>query len=209
MRPRRDQRQWLAQAAREENVEITAEGGGDLVLDLTLIADGYTAFEHGLPIELHKDVIEFAARSKTYYTPTLIVGYGGPTLEVYFNNKGNYHDDAKLRRFTPEDEVDRWRRYQHIPDDEWHFLTISKGAAAIAGAGGLVTMGAHGNRQGQGAHWEMWGLQMGGLTPLQAIRASTALAAEKIGLEKDLGVLGPGMVADFLVLTANPLVDIH
>jgi imidazolonepropionase-like amidohydrolase len=46
-----------------------------------------------------------------------------------------------------------------------------------------------------------------GLTPAQAIVASTSRPAEALGL-KDVGVLAEGKVADFLVLNANPLDDI-
>jgi imidazolonepropionase-like amidohydrolase len=47
-----------------------------------------------------------------------------------------------------------------------------------------------------------------GITPAQAIVASTSRPAEALGL-KDVGVLGEGKVADFLVLNANPLDDIR
>ncbi len=209
MQPRRDQRQWLAQAAREHDVEITAEGGADWVMDMTMVLDGYSAVEHALPIEIHDDVVQLYARSATHYTPTLIVGYGGPTLEQYFHNKGDYHDNAKLRRYVPESGLDAWRHYQHIPDDEWHFLDVSKGAANVTHAGGLETLGAHGQLQGLGALWELWGLSMGGLSPLETIRAGTFNGALKLGLDRDLGSLESGKLADFIVLDDNPLTDIH
>ena len=47
-----------------------------------------------------------------------------------------------------------------------------------------------------------------GLTPAQAIVGATSRAAELVGL-KDLGTIAPGKSADFIVLTANPLDDIH
>lgn len=210
MQPRRDQRQWIIQAAREEGIMVTAEGGGDLVLDLTMVLDGYTAFEHSLPIApLYNDVIELVARSRVHYTPTLIVAYGGPTLENYFVSKSDIYNDPKLRRFTPEANLERFRRWEHIPDEEQHWLKVSQAAAAIAHAGGNVSLGAHGNRQGLGAHWELWGLQMGGLTNHQALRAGTLTGAEKIGYAQDLGSIEPGKLADFLVLHANPLDDIR
>jgi imidazolonepropionase-like amidohydrolase len=210
LQPTRIQRQYLAQAAREEGVRITAEGGADMYLDLSMVADGYTAFEHSLPVApLYRDVVEFNARVGTHYTPTLLVSYGGPTAEDYFYALDNHHDDAKLRRFVPEDVLDYHRRRQVIPEAEYHFTRVSQAAAAITKAGGKVTLGAHGQLQGLGAHWELWGLQMGGLSNHEALRAATRYPAEKLGMETELGSLGPGMAADFLVLDANPLENIR
>jgi hypothetical protein len=47
-----------------------------------------------------------------------------------------------------------------------------------------------------------------GLSPLEALKAATATAAEALGCERDLGVLAPGRLADVVVLDANPLENI-
>ena len=49
----------------------------------------------------------------------------------------------------------------------------------------------------------------GGMTPLQAIRAATISGAHYIGMDKDIGSLEPGKLADLLVLDANPLDNIR
>ena len=49
----------------------------------------------------------------------------------------------------------------------------------------------------------------GGMTPHDALRASTILAADKIGFLPDLGSIEAGKLADFIILDANPLEDIH
>src|SRR5262249_56584192 len=119
-------------------------------------------------------------------------------------------DDPKLRRFTPEDQLERWRKgWTYVPDEEWHFIGISQGAAKIAHAGGFVTLGAHGNRQGLGAQWELWGMQMGGLTTMEALREATYLPAKKIGFDRDIGSLGAGKLAGFLVVDAQPLEGLY
>ena len=42
---------------------------GELATDMTMATDGFTAFEHLLPLELEEDAVQFFARSGTYYPP--------------------------------------------------------------------------------------------------------------------------------------------
>ncbi len=214
--PRRSQRLYFAEACREEKMLLTAEGAGELQTDMTMALDGYTAFEHALPVRLYKDVVDLTAKSQTFYTPTLLVAYGGPWGEEYYWQTANAHDDPKLNRFVPHDLIDaKARRYPWIWPSEYHFPTVAEGAAAVLRAGGNVSLGAHGQLQGLGPHWELWamagegGKQGAAMTPMEALRASTILAADKLGFAPDLGSIESGKLADFVVLDANPLDDIH
>ena len=49
----------------------------------------------------------------------------------------------------------------------------------------------------------------GGLTPMEAIQSATLEPARMMGLEKDLGTIAPGKLADLVLLDANPLQDIR
>jgi imidazolonepropionase-like amidohydrolase len=176
-----------------------------------MILDGYTGVEHSLPVvPIYKDVIELEAQAKTTYTPTLIVSYGAEFGQFYWRQRMNIHNDPKVMRFTPHEQVDSVsRRRPLLFDEEYTFPLIAKGAADIFREGGHVALGSHGEQQGIGAHWEIWMLQSGGMTPWQTLYSATMHGAESIGLEKQLGSLEPGKLADLLVLNSNPLDDIH
>ncbi len=211
MQPRRIQRQWLAIAAAKQSLNITAEGGGDLKLDLSMVLDGYTGFEHSLGIvPIYKDVIELLAQAKTTYTPTLIVAYGGPFGQLSWRQRMDIHADPKVMRFTPHETVDargRWRTL--LLEDEYHFPLIAKGATEVMRRGGNVALGSHGEQQGIGAHWELWMLASGGMTPWETLHCATMLGAESIGLDKEVGSIEPGKLADLVVLNFNPLENIQ
>lgn len=207
----RNARQWLIMAAREKNIMPTTEGALDMKLDLTQIIDGYPGHEHSFPITpLYKDVVELVMQTGTFYTPTLLVSYGGPFAEDYFYTTTDVHNDAKLRRFFPHEELDKLtRRRQWFDKDEYVFKQHAEQAKKIVDAGGRVCIGGHGQLQGLGYHWELWAVQSGGMTPMQALRCATIFGAEAIGFQKDLGSLEAGKLADVLVLEKNPLESIH
>lgn len=215
--PRREQRLWFAQACRENKMLLTAEGAGELMTDMTMALDGYTAFEHSLPVEIYNDVVQLVAQSGTFYTPTLLVSYGGPWGELYFRQTMNPHDDPKLNRFVPHlSSLDPLGgRHPWIAPEQYHFPIVARGVAAVVRAGGNASLGAHGQLQGLGVHWEVWAMagensaNGTAMKPHEALRASTLAAANKIGFEPDLGSIEAGKLADLMVLDANPLEDIH
>jgi imidazolonepropionase-like amidohydrolase len=55
----------------------------------------------------------------------------------------------------------------------------------------------------------MWSFVKGGWTPLQALQAATVMPAKTLGMDRDLGSLEPGKLADLVVLDANPLENIR
>src|SRR5258706_14613273 len=70
-------------------------------------------------------------------------------------------------------------------------------------------VGSHRQLQGLGYHWELWGIQSGGLSTHDALRVATIYGAEAIGMDKDLGSLEAGKLADILVLDQDPLLNIR
>jgi imidazolonepropionase-like amidohydrolase/Tol biopolymer transport system component len=208
---RRDARQMIIKAARELQMEVVPEGGSLLYYNETMILDGHTTVEHSLPVpKLYKDVVTLFAKSRTGYTPTLIVDYGGLSGEFYWYQHTNVWENQRLLTFTPREIVDsRSRRRTMAPEDDFNHVLVAKGAKQVLDAGGSVQLGAHGQLQGLGAHWELWMLQQGGMTNLEAIRCATINGARALGLDEDIGSLEKGKLADLIVLDRNPLENIR
>ena len=205
-------RQFVEMAAREQHLMPTLEGGLDFKKNLTEAMDGYSGSEHTLPIApLYKDVIELYATAGITWTPTLIVQYGGPWAENYWYEHTDVLDDPKLNHFTPRDVVEKKasRRPGWWAPSQWSFPLFAAQAAKVVAAGGRVGMGSHGQLQGLGAQWEIWNIASGGMPRMDVLRVATIFGAEAIGLEKELGSLEPGKLADLQVLDKNPLDDIR
>ena len=136
---RRDARQMIIKAARELQMEVVPEGGSLLYYNETMILDGHTTVEHSLPVpHLYKDVVTLFAKSKSGYTPTLIVGYGGLSGEYYWYQHTNVWENEHLLTFTPREVVDaRSRRRTMAPDDDFNHVLIAKGAKQVLDAGGI------------------------------------------------------------------------
>lgn len=210
--PRREQRQQIMQAAREQKVNVVPEGGSNFFANMSMIFDGHTGVEHNIPVNpVYKDVLSLWKNSKTGYTPTLIVNYGGMNGEFEWYQKYNVWENETLLKYTPRYVVDtRSRHRTMVPEEEYkngHILT-SETVTALAKEGVKVNLGAHGQLQGLGAHWELWMLQQGGLSNHEALKAATINGAEYIGAAAEIGSLEKGKLADLIIMDKNPLEDI-
>ena len=57
--------------------------------------------------------------------------------------------------------------------------------------------------------WQFATMVERGMSPMDAIRSATSVAAEHMGLSADVGALAPGKVADLIAVRGNPLADIE
>lgn len=209
--PRREQRQQIIQAARELQMQVVPEGGSTFFHNMSMIADGHTGIEHNIPVvPVYKDVKSFWNASKTGYTPTLIVSYGSQSGENFWYDRTNVWEKEKLLNFIPRSIIDsRARRRTTSEFGDYGHIEVSKAVKKISDGGTKVNLGGHGQLQGLGSQWELWMLAQGGMSPLQAIRCATINGASYLGMDKEIGSLEVGKLADLIVMNENPLDDIR
>jgi imidazolonepropionase-like amidohydrolase len=150
------------------------------------LVGGVDTIEHG-PAELSDDLLELMLKSKVVFDPTL----------------GVFEQAAKgeMDHIYPKWVGERARRW------------MDGRAAMVRAARDLgipISMGTDSGpppRGGRNAA-ELESLVTAGLSPLEAIRAGTWGSATALGIQEQVGTLKAGMLADILVLGADPLADI-
>jgi imidazolonepropionase-like amidohydrolase len=147
---------------------------------------GVESIEHG--IWLDEEVIEAMKERNTFLVPTLVAPVW--VLRREERNPGSVLPQAV--RKTKE------------------VINIHHGSFRQAVESGVrIAMGTDSGVGEHGSNAEELALMVeGGMTPMQAIVASTKTAAECIHAEKDIGTLEPGKLADLLLVDGNPLDDI-
>jgi len=208
--PRREQRQQVAEAARQENMLVVAEGGSLFGMDMALVADGNSTLEHNIPLEIfYDDVVQMFSQSDTNYTPTLVVSYGGLAGDPYWRQATNVWENPLLVHTPPTVLAAATARRITAPESNFVDDDNAREAKKLADAGVKVAIGAHGQQAGIGSHWELWSFVRGGMSPVEALAAGTIESARSLGMDTDIGSLEAGKLADLLVLDADPSADIR
>jgi imidazolonepropionase-like amidohydrolase len=209
--PRRDQRQQVVAAAIAEDIAVVAEGASLFTQDITLIADGNTSLEHNFPqAVLYEDVVSFFAQTKVAYNPTLVVTYGGLAGDPYWRLNTDVWTHPILSRHVPPHILQPANvRRTKAPEEDFVDQASAREAKKLLDRGVLVSIGAHGQEEGMGSHWELWSFVRGGMTPLEALKTGTVNPARHLGFATDLGSIEAGKLADMVILSASPLENIR
>ncbi len=209
--PRREQRQQILEAARATQMMVVPEGGSLFQANMSMVVDGHTGIEHALPVPIvYDDVKQLWSQSAVGYTPTLNVAYGGLDGEHYWYARTDVWKHPLLSKYVPRTVLEpRAVRRETAPEEDFNVVRVAQAAAALSRAGVKVNIGAHGQREGLGAHWEMWMFAKGGMTPLEVIRTATLNPAHYLGMDKDIGSIEPGKLADLVVLDGDILADVR
>ncbi len=209
--PRRDQRQQILEAARQTGMMVVPEGGSLFQHNMNMIIDGHTGIEHAIPVmNAYDDVKQLWSQTQVGYTPTLVVAYGGLDGEHYWYARTDVWKHPILSRYVPRTVLEpRSVRRVTAPEEDFNVLKVARTATELQRAGVAVNIGAHGQREGLAAHWEMWTLALGGMTSLEAIRSATINGAKYLGMDKDIGSLEVGKLADLSIIDGDVLADIR
>jgi len=157
---------------------------------------GLDAFAHGVR---DKDLDEeFMTLVKA--RPTLVLGPNMP-------DRGVVADIDWLRPALPAAEFEALQKSNtNRPDAQAFWAIQGRNLAKMNAAGVRIVVGTDGNTP-YAPHVEMADMVAAGMTPAQVIVAATSSGAQFLRMT-GTGTIEPNKSADFIVLDANPLVDI-
>lgn len=163
---------------RDKRVFVHAYGGPGLV---DAVAAGIDCIEHGAYLCNHPETLARMASAGFWLVPTFMV------IKLH------------AERGTP------WARQKATSMLDDHRRTLEQAMAA----GIPIAMGTDAGGYGHGHNAvELALLVENGMTPMQAIVASTSDAARLLEMDADIGTVAPGKYADLLVIDGDPLRDI-
>jgi imidazolonepropionase-like amidohydrolase len=164
-------------------------------------------------------LIDLLVRNGVYFNPTLT--RGAPESRGWFDVAVKLLEDPSAQ-FMTEARRESWLTAAkaadatQIPRTTESLLKVRDFIRRFVRAGGKVITGPDSgprssvtNLAGLAMHVEMEALVNAGLTPMQAILASTKWSAELLHKEKDLGTVEPGKLADIILIEGDPLADIR
>ena len=184
-----------------------------------LLAAGLDGFAHSIrdqPVD--NDLIKTMKARGVFLIPTLV---RDEVLFAYADNLKWLEDPFFLGGLEPgalaiirsPENVEKGRKDPDIAKYRAGLEMGKKNLKTLSDAGVKIAFGTDSGIPtrfpGYFEHRELQLMVEAGLTPMQAIVAATGTNAEILGGAKEFGTLQTGRRADFLVLDANPLDDIH
>lgn len=164
-----------------------------------------------------QDLFAQFRRNSTWQVPTLTVhramGYMNDThftsdprvayMSSDVRRRWDSSNDFRFRRWRPQD-FDLHRQLLKA-DEQMVGIMFRAGIPLLAGTDSMNPY----CMPGFSLHDELALLVESGLTPLAALQAATLRPAEFLGRSNELGSIAAGKRADLVLLSADPLADIH
>ena len=194
--------------------------------NITMLLDGHTNLEHNLPLaNFYDDLVQLMGSAKAHNTPTLVVLFGELFGDNYMYQTTQAWKDPKVKAYVQETQSGysplltpygsppyaRGMTTIHAAEEIWDigFRAVSRATKKLDEAGVTINVGSHGEVPGLAVHWEMALLAQGGMSNMRILRAATLNVARTLGVERQIGSLEAGKLADLIVLDKNPLEDIQ
>jgi len=163
--------------------------------------------------------ISLLAQNQVWQVPTLAWQRGGTFLDQLDLQHQPldkyvpaYWRDVTWRRFKDEMMPDLLRDSLALRQE--YFARNLRMAGALHRAGVPFMAGTDAAPgiyiiPGFSLHDELANFVEAGFSPMESLQTATSNPAKFLGLEKSLGSIEPGKIADLVLLSANPLDDIH
>ena len=158
-----------------------------------------------------EDFVRLMASTKTPMVSTLTIGEGYSRLVEHpeFLDRPIYRavydpEEIEWLKTTVRDEyaARAWTTWMKIMTP-----IAQENLRQIQAGGGVIVLGSD-QSTGPASHRELELMVQGGIPTLEAIRIGTLNAAIFMGKEREIGSVEEGKLADLVLLSADPLVDI-
>ncbi len=175
--------------------EATAQGKRSVVHAHTsggakaAILAGCTSIEHGS--DLDNETLDLLASHGTFFDPNISTTHNYLEHKKEYLGIGNYNEEgfAFMEKGLPV-------RLETLHRALTRKIKIVFGTDAVAGA------------HGRNAEEFIYRVKDGGQAPMDAIVSATSRAAEALRISDKVGSLTPGLQADLVAVSGNPLTDI-
>src|SRR5438132_11576657 len=195
----------------------------ELVVAKASLRAGADFLVHSVQDEaVDEEFLALAKKNRALYCPTLFV-----TLGYRYALSNTWQPTEAERRFADPQIVAGMKDLEKIPKEKLP-ERVAKAMSQPAPpkpsptalqhlrkvwvAGIPVVMGPDsgniGTLHGPSVFREMEIMTQAGLTPLQVLRSATSNGAKTMGMERGIGTLVPGKLADLVILDADPLADV-
>src|SRR3979490_1535603 len=195
----------------------------ELVVAKASLRAGADFLVHSVEDEAGEEaLLALAKKNRALYCPTLfvILGYRYALSNTWqpTETERRRADPQILAAMNDLQKIPRESRTQRVVKAMSQPAPPKPSAVALQNlrkvwdAGIPVVMGTDagniGTLHGPSVFREMEIMSQAGLTPLQVLRSATSNGAKAMGLEREIGTLAPGRLADLVILDADPLADV-
>jgi imidazolonepropionase-like amidohydrolase len=153
---------------------------------------GCSSVEHGALLDA--ETLKFLADHGTWFDPNLDL-----VFRNYFENKAHF---VGIDSYT-EEGFEQMKKAVPLALSMFHQALKTPGLKIVFGTDALA--GSHGRNFEE----LIYRVEQGGQEPMAAIVSATSLAAESLGLQKDVGTVAPGYEADLIAVEGDPSKDIR